>query len=185
MRIGWDGTIEAVWASNVWIRTHHDALLSGWNNNSPNVRWMWLEALNRTVAANVIKDAWRVLVSRYQQSTRRIHAHSSHGRSLSGIWAGRWCHHIYTTTRSQIPESNWFVLRSRHEHCTAPIVKRQDVTAMTAECLVRRWSCAVGDVNLAIARATADQKAGFVRAVLEEAKVANCSVVHCEFDLES
>lgn len=144
---------------------------------------MWLEALNWSVAANVIKDARRVLVSRHQQPTRWIHAYRSDWRPLPRV--GTCCrrHHVNTTARSQVPESHRLVLRARNEHRAAPVVERQNVTAMTAQRLVRRRCGAIGDVDLAVAGTTADQQTRLVRTVFEEAKVSNGSVVHRQLDL--
>lgn len=151
--------------------------------NSPNVRWMWFEALNRPVAANIVKHTRGIFMSWHQQPSRWIHTNSCHRRTLSWVRACCWRHHIYTTTRSQVPESHRLILRTRHKHCTAPIVKRQNVTAVTAKSLIRRRSGTICDVDFAVAGAATDQETRLVGTVFEEAKIANCSVVHCEFDL--
>lgn len=80
----------------------------------------------------------------------------------------RRCNHVDAASRSQVPESNCFILRSADEHRSAPIVERQHVTAVTAQGLERCTGRAVGNVYLAIASTAADQKTRFVRCVLEE-----------------
>lgn len=144
---------------------------------------MRLEALDRPTAANIVKHARGVLVAGHQKAARRIDAHARHGRSLPRVGAGSGRHHIYTTPRSQIPEANGLVLRSGDEHRAAPVVQREDVAAVTAERLVGRRCRAIGDVDLAIARPATNQQTRFVGAVLEEAQVADCAVVHRQFNL--
>lgn len=53
---------------------------------------------------------------------------------------------------------------------------------MAAERLERRRRFTVGNVDLAVAGAATDQQAGLVGGVLEEAQIADRSVVHRQFD---
>lgn len=52
------------------------------------------------------------------------------------------------------------------------------MATVTAQSLEGCTSCAIGDVDLAVAGTTANQQTRLVRGVLEEAQVANGTVVH-------
>ena len=41
---------------------------------------------------------------------RKLAKFTCHRRSRSGVWIGRWSHHIYTSPRPQIPEPDCLVL---------------------------------------------------------------------------
>lgn len=76
----------------------------------------------------------------------------------------------------------WSYHRSGNEHDAAPVVQRKHVPPVAAEGLERRRRFAVGNVDFAIAGAATDQQAGLVGGVLEEAQIADRSVVHRQFD---
>lgn len=57
------------------------------------------------------------------------------------------------------------------------------MAAVATQGLKRCTGRAIGNVNLAIASTTADQKARLVRRVLEEAQVAHRTIVHSQFNL--
>lgn len=97
----------------------------------------------------------------------------------------RGCDHVDATPRSQVPESDCFILRSADEHRPAPVVKRQHVAAVTAQGLERCVGRAVGNVYLAIASTAADEKTRLIRRVLQKTEIAYRAIVHRQFDLLS
>jgi len=59
------------------------------------------------------------------------------------------------------------------------------VAAVAAQSLERRTGRAIGNIDLAIASTTADQKARLVRRVFQETQIAHRAVVHGQFHLLS
>lgn len=100
----WNETEGAQLIIRTFLRGHHLPL------SSPDIRRMWLKALNRSIAPNVVQHARTVLVPGHQQTSRGIHRNRCHWWTLSRSWRCHRRHHIHATTCSQVPEAHRFIL---------------------------------------------------------------------------
>lgn len=74
-------------------------------------------------------------------------------------------------------------LWSRHKHGAAPVIQTENVSTMAAERLEWCGCGTIGYVYLTIAGTAANQQARLIGAVLQEAQITHCAIVHGQLDL--